>query len=58
MRHLRYYAAAEDELARIYAGEFTAQQGAGNIVAAWEPIPDQIGRASQISHYRASLGLG
>ncbi len=53
----RYYAAAEDELARIYAGEFTAQQGAGNIVAAWERITDQIGRASQIALYRASLGL-
>jgi multiple sugar transport system substrate-binding protein len=54
----RYYSAAEEELARVYAGAFTAQQGADNIAAAWERITDDIGRDRQIAYYRASLGLG
>jgi multiple sugar transport system substrate-binding protein len=53
----QYYSIAEDELAKIYAGQFTAQQGADNIAAAWEKITDQIGRDSQIALYTASLGL-
>jgi multiple sugar transport system substrate-binding protein len=53
----QYYSIAEDELAKIYAGQFTAQQGADNIAAAWEKITDQIGRDSQIALYKASLGL-
>ena len=40
----QYYSVAEDELAKIYAGQFDAQTGADNIAAAWERITDQIGR--------------
>ena len=53
----QYYSVAEDELARIYAGEYGAQEGADRIAAAWEKITDQIGRESQIALYGASLGL-
>ena len=53
----QYYSVAEDELAKIYAGQFDAQTGADNIAAAWERITDQIGRDDQIRLYRASLGL-
>jgi multiple sugar transport system substrate-binding protein len=53
----QYYSVAEDELAKVFAGQFTAQQGADNIAAAWEKITDQIGRDNQIALYRASLGL-
>jgi multiple sugar transport system substrate-binding protein len=53
----QYYSVAEDELAKIYAGQYSAQQGANNIAAAWEKITDQIGRKKQIKLYRASLGL-
>jgi multiple sugar transport system substrate-binding protein len=53
----QYYSIAEDELAKVYAGQFTAQEGADNIAAAWEKITDQIGRDSQIALYKASLGL-
>ena len=49
---------AEDELAKIYAGQFGAQEGADNIAAAWERITEQIGREDQIRLYKASLGLG
>ncbi|NOZ32610.1 MAG: extracellular solute-binding protein [Alphaproteobacteria bacterium] len=53
----QYYSVAEDELAKIYAGQFDAQTGADNIAAAWEKITDQIGRDNQIALYKASLGL-
>jgi len=53
----QYYSVAEDELAKIYAGQFDAQTGADNIAAAWEKITDQIGRDQQIALYKASLGL-
>ena len=53
----QYYSVAEDELAKTFAGQFTAQQGADNIAAAWEKITDQLGRDNQIALYRASLGL-
>jgi multiple sugar transport system substrate-binding protein len=53
----QYYSIAEDELAKIYAGQYTAQEGADNIAAAWEKITNQIGRKNQIKLYRASLGL-
>ncbi|MCP4383264.1 MAG: extracellular solute-binding protein [Hyphomicrobiales bacterium] len=53
----QYYSVAEDELAKIYAGQFTAQEGADNIAAAWDKITDQIGRDEQIRLYKASLGL-
>jgi multiple sugar transport system substrate-binding protein len=53
----QYYSVAEDELAKIYAGQFDAQTGADNIAAAWERITDQIGREQQIALYKASLGL-
>jgi multiple sugar transport system substrate-binding protein len=53
----QYYSTAEDELAKIFAGQMTAQQGADNIAAAWEKLTDQIGRENQIKLYKASLGL-
>jgi multiple sugar transport system substrate-binding protein len=53
----QYYSVAEDELAKIYAGQFDAQKGADNIAAAWEKITDQIGRKRQIELYKASLGV-
>jgi multiple sugar transport system substrate-binding protein len=53
----QYYSTAEDELAKIFAGQMTAQQGADNIAAAWEKLTDQIGRDKQVALYKASLGL-
>ncbi|MFO1146795.1 MAG: sugar ABC transporter substrate-binding protein [Alsobacter sp.] len=53
----QYYSVAEDELAKIFAGKLTAQQGADNIAAAWEKLTDQIGRESQIKLYKSSLGV-
>ncbi len=54
----QYYSVAEDELAKIYAGQYkSAQEGADAIAAAWERITDQIGRDNQIKLYKASLGM-
>ncbi len=54
----QYYSVAEDELAKIYAGQYaSAQEGADAIAAAWEKITDQIGRDSQVALYKASLGM-
>ena len=54
----QYYSVAEDELAKIYAGQYaSAQEGADQIAAAWEKLTDQIGRESQIKLYKASLGM-
>ncbi len=54
----QYYSVAEDELAKIYAGQYaSAQEGADAIAAAWDKITDQIGRDSQIALYKASLGM-
>ncbi|MGL4489108.1 MAG: ABC transporter substrate-binding protein [Rhizobiaceae bacterium] len=53
----QYYSVAEDELAKIYAGQYkSVQEGADAIAAAWEKITDQIGRDKQIALYKASLG--
>ncbi|WP_159585351.1 ABC transporter substrate-binding protein [Chelativorans xinjiangense] len=53
----QYYSVAEDELAKIFAGQYaSAQEGADKIAEAWERITDQIGRESQIELYKASLG--
>jgi multiple sugar transport system substrate-binding protein len=54
----QYYSIAEDELAKIWSGQYaSAQEGADAIAAAWEKITDQIGRDSQIALYKASLGM-
>ena len=53
----QYYSVAEDELAKIYAGQMSAQDGANSIAAAWEKITDQLGRDNQIKLYKASLGM-
>lgn len=54
----QYYSVAEDELAKIYAGQYdSVQEGADAIAAAWDKITDQIGRESQIALYKAALGL-
>ncbi len=52
----QYYSLAEDELAKIFAGQIDAQKGADNIAAAWEKLTDQLGRERQIELYKASLG--
>jgi len=53
----QYYSVAEDELAKIYAGQMSAKDGADSIAAAWEKITDQLGRDNQIKLYKASLGM-
>ncbi|MHA6687589.1 ABC transporter substrate-binding protein [Mesorhizobium sp. A556] len=53
----QYYSIAEDELAKVFAGQNTAQAGADAIAAAWEKLTDQIGRDNQIKLYKASLGM-
>ena len=53
----QYYSVAEDELAKVFAGKMTAQQGANSIAAAWDKLTDQIGRENQLKLYRASLGM-
>jgi multiple sugar transport system substrate-binding protein len=53
----QYYSAAEDELAKAFAGQVDAQTCADNIAAAWEGITDQIGRDQQLALYQASLGI-
>jgi multiple sugar transport system substrate-binding protein len=53
----QYYSIAEDELAKVFAGQATAQAGADAVAAAWEKLTDQIGRDSQIKLYKASLGV-
>ncbi len=52
----QYYSAAEDELAKAWAGQTDAQTTGNNIAAAWEKITDGIGRANQIKLYQAALG--
>ncbi|MBM7046302.1 sugar ABC transporter substrate-binding protein [Rhizobium lusitanum] len=53
----QYYSVAEDELAKVFAGQMTAQDGADAIAVAWEKITDQLGRDKQIALYKASLGV-
>jgi multiple sugar transport system substrate-binding protein len=53
----QYYSIAEDELAKVFSGQLSAQAGADAIAAAWERITDQIGRESQIALYKSSLGI-
>ena len=53
----QYYSLAEDELAKIFAGQVAPQAGADAIAAAWEKLTDQLGRDKQIALYKASLGV-
>jgi multiple sugar transport system substrate-binding protein len=53
----QYFSIAEDELAKVYAGQKTAQEGADAIAVAWEGITDQLGRDKQIEFYKKALGL-
>ncbi|WP_413989233.1 extracellular solute-binding protein [Labrys okinawensis] len=53
----QYYSLAEDILAKTFAGQLKAQEGADQIAAAWEKLTDQIGREKQIALYKASLGM-
>ena len=52
----QYYSAAEDELAKAYAGQMSAEDCGKSIAAAWEKITDQIGRDNQIQLYQKALG--
>jgi multiple sugar transport system substrate-binding protein len=53
----QYYSIAEDELAKVFAGKETAQQGADNVAAAWEKLTDKLGRENQVKYYRIAMGL-
>jgi multiple sugar transport system substrate-binding protein len=53
----QYYSIAEDELQKTFAGKQTAQQGADNVVAAWEKLTDKLGRDNQVKYYRIAMGL-
>ncbi len=52
----QYYSTAEDELAQIFAGKYSAQEGADRIAAAWEKLTDQIGRENKSSCIKLRLG--
>ena len=53
----QYYSIAEDELAKVFAGKETAQQGADNVAAAWEKLTDKLRRENQVKYYRIAMGL-
>ncbi len=53
----QYYSIAEDELAKVFAGKETAQQGADKIAAAWDALTDKLGRDNQVKYYRIAMGL-
>src|SRR4029078_7253584 len=53
----QYYSVAEDELAKIFAGQMAAEARGDAIAAAWEKLTDQLGRDNQIKLYKASLGM-
>jgi multiple sugar transport system substrate-binding protein len=53
----QYYSIAEDELQKVFAGKETAQQGADNVVAAWDKLTDKLGRENQVKYYRISMGI-
>jgi multiple sugar transport system substrate-binding protein len=52
----QYYVEAENELAKAFAGEISAQEALDAAAAAWEQITDQLGRENQIALYQAALG--
>jgi multiple sugar transport system substrate-binding protein len=52
----QYYVAAEEELAKAYAGEKSAQDALDAVAGQWEQITDQLGRDNQIKLYQAALG--
>ena len=53
----QYYSIAEDELAKVFAGKETAQQGADNVAAAWDKLTDKLGRENQVKYYRIAMGI-
>ena len=53
----QYYSVAEDELAKIFAGQVNGAGRRRRDRGAWEKITDQIGRDNQIKLYKASLGM-
>ena len=53
----QYYSIAEDELAKVFAGKETTQQGADNVAAAWDKLTDKLGRENQVKYYRIAMGL-
>lgn len=52
-----YYIAAEEEVALAVAGEKSAQDALDAAAAKWEEITDRNDRETQISLYRAALGM-
>ncbi|MFL5760300.1 MAG: sugar ABC transporter substrate-binding protein [Thermomicrobiales bacterium] len=53
----QYYVAAEEELAKAFAGEKSAQDALDTVAGQWEQTTDQLGRDNQIKLYQAALGL-
>jgi multiple sugar transport system substrate-binding protein len=52
----QYYVAAEEELAKAFAGEKSAQEALDTVAQQWEQITDQLGRENQTKLYQAALG--
>lgn len=55
--HERYMRALADEVRLALSGEKTSEAALADAASAWEKITEELGRESQISAYRASLGL-
>ena len=53
----RYTEALEDELGPILRGEAEVEDGMRRVASAWEAITDDLGRARQLTAYRAGMGL-
>ncbi|HEY7031658.1 MAG TPA: hypothetical protein VH482_10040 [Thermomicrobiales bacterium] len=51
----RYYIAAEEPLARAFAGEIGAQEAMDAAAQSWDEITDQLGRDRQIKAYQDTL---
>ncbi|MEM9901674.1 MAG: extracellular solute-binding protein [Pseudomonadota bacterium] len=47
----------EIELSKALAGEVTPQEALDTIAAEWDELTDEFGRETQLSAYRASVGL-
>ena len=52
-----YFAALDTGISRALAGELTAQEALDGVADEWNAITDRLGRDSQLSLYRQSIGL-
>jgi multiple sugar transport system substrate-binding protein len=53
----RYYDALDAGIARVLAGELSAQKALDDVAKSWEEITNELGRDKQIKYYRDSMGL-